>query len=215
MAVLLPLLSDLDAERLRQRAVRLEYFTVGWMVVEAGVALIAGVLASSIALVGFGLESVIEIVAAVALLWRLTRARSREVHAESRARKVVGLTFFALSGYVAYESVGDLWLKRVPETSLAGIVLGVIALIVMPVLGLAKRCLSVSLNSRALAAESMQTLCCAYFSGTLLIGLVLNRWLGWWWADPAAALVMAAIMVREGHEAYKGQVACCDRVVRT
>lgn len=208
-------LSYSDAERLRQRAVRLEYFTVGWMIVEAGVALSAGVSASSIALVGFGLDSVIEIVAAVALLWRLTRHHSQEAHAETRARQVVGLTFFALSGYIAYESLGDLWFKRVPETSFIGIVLAVIVLIIMPILGLAKRRVSSSLNSRALAAESMQTLCCAYFSATLLVGLALNRWLGWWWADPAAALMMAAVMIREGHGAFQGQDACCEPAMRS
>jgi divalent metal cation (Fe/Co/Zn/Cd) transporter len=193
----------------RARAITLEYVTLGWMVIEAGIALFAGALASSIALVGFGLDSVIEIVAAATLLWRLTRDGEREAAAEAQALKVVGMTFFALAAYVAYESVTDLFFRRSPQSSLLGIGLAVAALMIMPFLAVAKRRVAVAMNSRALAAEAMQSFCCAYFAATLLVGLVLNRWMGWWWADPAAALIMVSLMVREGVESFKERPGCC------
>jgi divalent metal cation (Fe/Co/Zn/Cd) transporter len=193
-----------QAEAYRRQAVRLEYFTVGWNVIEAGVAIIAGVLASSIALVGFGLDSVIETVAAVALLWRLRqRGEWKEAAAESRALRIVGATFFLLAAYVTYESVRDLWLRERPQESLIGMVLAGVSLVVMPVLGTAKRRLARRMGSRALAADGMETLLCAYLSFTLLLGLGLNAWLGWWWADPVAALAMVGFMLREGWEAFE------------
>jgi divalent metal cation (Fe/Co/Zn/Cd) transporter len=195
-----------QAEAYRRRAVQLEYFTVGWNVIEAGVAIIAGVLASSIALVGFGLDSVIETVAAVALLWRLRqRGEWEEAAAESRALRIVGATFFLLAAYVTYESVRDLWLRERPQESLIGMVLAGVSLVVMPVLGTAKRRLARRMGSRALAADGMETLLCAYLSFTLLLGLGLNAWLGWWWADPVAALAMVGFMLREGWEAFEGE----------
>jgi divalent metal cation (Fe/Co/Zn/Cd) transporter len=191
-------------EAYRRQAVRLEYFTVGWNVIEAGVAIVAGVLASSIALVGFGLDSVIETVAAVALLWRLRqRGEWEEAAAESRALRIVGATFFLLAAYVTYESVRDLWLRERPQESLVGMVLAGVSLVVMPVLGTAKRRLARRMGSRALAADGMETLLCAYLSFTLLLGLGLNAWLGWWWADPVAALAMVGFMLREGWEAFE------------
>lgn len=193
---------DTDILVLRERAVRLEFLTAAWMVIEAAVALFAGAIASSIALVAFGLDSLAELVAALTLLWRLRERGIEDIHADSRAAKVVGLTFFALAAYVSYESAHDLWRRSAPDSSLAGIVLAGVALISMPLLGLAKRRVARLLNSRALAAESMETMFCAYLAAGLLLGLVLNYTLGWWWADPAAALVMAAFMVREGAEAF-------------
>lgn len=190
---------------LRHRAIRLEYFTVGWNVIEAVVALVAGLLASSIALVGFGLDSIIETISGVALLWRFTQRGLGEEAAESRAVKIVGITFFALAAYVAYEAVDDLRSRRAPEFSLMGTILAAVSLVVMPVLGVAKRRVARSLDSRALAADGMETLLCAYLSATLLLGLGLNGLLGWWWADPVAALAIAAFMIREGHEAFAGE----------
>ncbi len=172
------------------------------MVIEAAVALVAGAMASSIALVGFGLDSLAELVAALTLLWRLQKRSFEDFQAEARAAKVVGLTFFALAAYIGYEGLSDLWSRHAPEFSLPGTVLAVVALVVMPLLGVAKRRVAALLDSRALAAESMETLFCAYLSAILLLGLGLNGWLGWWWADPAAALVMAVLMVREGAEAF-------------
>jgi len=196
-----------DRGKLRERAIRLEYFTVTWNILEALVALVAGWLASSIALQGFGLDSVIETVSGFTLLWRF-RSRARgtgeEDHAELRAVQVVGVTFFALAAYVGYEAGTDLWFRRAPHFSLPGIILAALSLAVMPVLALAKRRVARALKSRALAADSLQTLLCSYLSATLLIGLALNGWLGWWWADPIAALGMAAFMVHEGFEALSG-----------
>jgi divalent metal cation (Fe/Co/Zn/Cd) transporter len=186
---------------LRRRAIRLEYFTVGWNTLEAVVALVAGWFASSIALQGFGLDSVIETIAGLTVLWRFRQRGLEEEHAEARAVRVVGLTFLALAVYVGYEAVGDLWLRRAPEFSLAGSILALASLIVMPILGIAKRRTAGRLNSKALAADGMQTMLCAYLSATLLLGLSLNGLLGWWWADPIAALAMTIFMVREGLEA--------------
>jgi divalent metal cation (Fe/Co/Zn/Cd) transporter len=192
--------------KLRRRAIHLEYFTVTWNILEALVALVAGWLASSIALQGFGLDSVIETVSGLTLLWRFRQSRppGDEDHAELRAVQVVGVTFFALAAYVGYEAGADLRFRRAPHFSLPGIILAALSLILMPFLALAKRRVARALKSRALAADSLQTLLCSYLSATLLLGLALNGWLGWWWADPIAALAMAAFMVREGLEALSG-----------
>ena len=193
------------AEADRRQAVRLEYFSLSWNAIEAVIAIVAGVLAASIALVGFGLDSVIETVAAVALLWRPRQRGEWEEAAEARGLRMVGATFFLLAAYVTYESVRGLWLREQPERSLVGIALAGISLVVMPVLGTAKRRLARRMNSRALAADGMETLLCAYLSFTLLLGLGLNAWLGWWWADPVAALAMVGFMLREGWEAFQGE----------
>jgi divalent metal cation (Fe/Co/Zn/Cd) transporter len=200
--------AGLDA--LRRRAVRLEYFTVGWNVIEAVVALAAGATSSSIALVGFGLDSIIETSSGVTLLWRFKQQTIAEDHAESRAIKVVGITFFALAAYVGVEAGRDLWLRRTPEFSLPGLILAVLSLTVMPALGLAKRRLARRLHSRALAADGLETLLCAYLSATLLVGLALNGALGWWWADPVAALAIAGFMVREGIEILRREQPGAD-----
>ena len=188
----------------RRQAIRLEYFTIGWNSLEAVVALFAGWLAGSIALVGFGLDSIIETASGAALLWRLRQRGDFEAAAESRALRFVGLTFFALAAYVTYESVRDLRGGQHAEESLLGIALAAVSLIVMPLLGRAKRRLARQLNSRALAADGMETYLCSYLSFALLLGLGANAWLGWWWADPVAALLMVAFMLREGVEAFRG-----------
>lgn len=196
---------SVPAELWRRQAVRLEYFTVGWNILEAAVALVAGVLAGSIALVGFGLDSIIETVSGLALLWRLRQRGDFEAEAESRALRIVGLTFFALAAYVSYESITDLWRQEHPRESLVGIILAGVSLVVMPLLGRAKRRVARQLNSRALAADGMETYLCSYLSFTLLLGLGLNAWQGWWWADPVAALAMVVFMIREGVEAFRGE----------
>jgi divalent metal cation (Fe/Co/Zn/Cd) transporter len=190
-----------DAQR--QQALRLEYFTVGWNVIEAAVAIAAGAAAGSIALIGFGLDSIIETASGAALLWRLRQRGEFEAAAESRALRLVGLTFFALAAYITFESLRDLRGGERPEESLVGIALAAVSLVVMPVLGVFKWRLSRQMNSRALAADGMETMVCAYLSFTLLLGLGLNAWLGWWWADAAAALAMVPFMVREGLEAFR------------
>lgn len=198
-----PVPPSANPESFRRRAVRLEYFTILWNTVEALVSLIAGVLAGSIALVGFGLDSIIETISGVTLLWRLRQRGDEEEHAESRALRIVGLTFFALAAYVGYESVRDLWFRHKPEESLPGIILAAVSLVVMPLLGRAKRRVARQIGSRALAADAMETYLCSLLSATLLAGLLLNATLGWWWADPVAALVMVAVMLHEGVEAFR------------
>jgi len=190
-------------EAYRHRAIRLAYFTVGWNLIEALVALVFGWLASSIALTGFGLDSVIETASGATVVWRFKQRRLEEAQAESRAVRMVGATFLGLAVYVTYEAAADLWSGRVPDFSLPGVVLAAVSLIVMPVLGLAKRRVARRLQSRALAADGLETLMCSYLSATLLLGLTLNGVLGWWWADPLAALAIAAFMFREGLELVK------------
>ena len=192
-----------QAEAHRQRAIRLEYFTIGWNSLEALVALLAGFLAGSIALVGFGLDSIAETISGATLLWRLRQRGDFEFQAESRALRIVGLSFFALAAYVSYESLADLWFRRQPRESLLGIILAAVSLGVMPLLGRAKRRVANQLGSRALAADAMETYLCSYLSLVLLLGLGLNAWLGWWWADPLGGLAMVPLMVREGLEALR------------
>ncbi len=188
----------------RQQAVRLEYFTIAWNALEALVAILAGCLAGSIALVGFGFDSIIEVVSGATLLWRLRQRGDLESEAESKALRIVGLTFFLLAGYVGYESITDLWFRRRPGESWIGIILAAVSLVVMPLLGRGKRRLARKLGSRALAADGMETYLCSYLSFALLLGLGLNVWQGWWWADPVAALAMVAFMIREGVHAVGG-----------
>ena len=193
------------------RGKRLEYFTLAWNSFEAVVALISGVLAGSIALVGFGLDSVIEMASAGILLWRFRADGDpeRRERAERTAHRLVGVCFLLLAAYVAVESVRALWIKAQPERSLPGILIAIAAVVVMPVLGRAKRRVSAQLGSRALHADSRQADFCAYLSAILLAGLLLHALLGWWWADPAAALVMVPIIAHEGVRGLRGQ-ACDD-----
>ena len=195
---------------LLRRGVRLEWFTIGWNSVEAVVAIGAGLLAGSIALVGFGLDSVIETGAGVMVLWRLRRevagAHDDQVErAERSALRFVGITFLALGGYVLYESARKLWSQEAPAESWVGIGLAICSLIVMPLLAFRKRAVARALGSRALAADAVETLVCSYLSLTLLLGLGLNALAGWWWADPIAALAMLPLIFKEGFEALRGE----------
>jgi divalent metal cation (Fe/Co/Zn/Cd) transporter len=190
-----------------RRGRRLEVFTLGWNLLEAIVAVVAGGIAGSIALIGFGVDSLIECVSGAVLLWRL----SSPVHDESReklALRLVGVSFFLLAAYVGVEAVRSLVTGEPPEASVPGIVLAILSLIVMPLLARAKRRVAADIGSRALVADSRQTDLCAYLSAILLVGLTLNALFGWWWADPVAALVMTPIIAREGVEAWRGEV--CD-----
>ena len=193
------------------RGRRLEYLTIAWNGFEAAVALAAGCLAGSVALVGFGLDSVIEVASAFILLWRLqpdTTPQRREV-VEGRAHRLVGICFLLLAGYVVIESARALWLHTVPERSILGIAIAIAAVVVMPLLGRAKRKVAAELGSGALHSDSRQADFCAYLSAILLLGLALNWLLGWWWADPAAALVMVPIIAREGLQGLLGK-GCDD-----
>ena len=186
------------------RALRLEYLTVGWNVIEAVVAVAAGVAANSIALIGFGLDSTVEIFAASVVIWQLRGIREER---EQRALRLIAISFFALAAYVVVEAARDLVVGAEAEESGVGIALASASLIAMPLLGLAKRRTGQRLNSPTLIADSAETLLCAYLSAILLAGLVLNATVGWWWADPIAAIGIAGLAVREGREAWEGEEA--------
>ena len=200
----------LERNVLVARGQRLEYLTLAWNGFEATVALASGLLAGSVALIGFGLDSVIETASAGILLWRFRAdadAQRRE-HAERTAHRLVGVCFVLLAAYVAVESVRALWMRAQPERSLPGILIAAAAVIVMPLLARAKRRVARQLSSRALQADSRQADFCMYLSAILLAGLLLHATLGWWWADSVAALVMVPIITREGVRALCGET--CD-----
>ncbi|HEY5175194.1 MAG TPA: cation transporter [Terriglobales bacterium] len=201
----------LDRTALVARGRRLEYFTIAWSAFEAAVALISGLLAGSIALVGFGLDSVIETISAGILLWRLHAEDDplRRERTERTAHRLVGGCFLLLAAYVAIESVRARWTKAQPERSVPGILIAIAAVVVMPLLGRAKRRVATQMESRALHADSRQADFCAYLSAILLAGLLLHALLGWWWADPVAALVMTPIIAREGVQGLRGE-GCGD-----
>ena len=192
------------------RGKRLEYFTVAWNCLEGLVAVIAGTIAGSISLVGFGIDSFIEVTSGATLLWRMSvdaNQQTRERN-ERLSIRVVGVCFIALAVYVAYESVLDLIGRKAPQHSLAGIVLACVSLVVMPILARAKKRVASELGSAAMKADAKQTDFCVYLSAILLVGLLLNAALAWWWADPLAGLVMTPIIANEGVQAVKGE-ACC------
>lgn len=191
-----------------RRGRALEYLTIGWNVLEAFVAVGAGILAGSVALVGFGVDSVIESTSGAVLLWRL-RDGERGEGRERVALRLVGVSFLLLAAYVAFDAARSLLMREAPETSYLGIGVAALSLVVMPLLARAKRQVAAGLNSRAMQADSRQTDLCAYLSAVLLGGLLLNALFGWWWADPLAGLVMAPIIVREGVEALRGET-CGD-----
>ena len=186
------------------RGQRLEYFTIAWNSLEGLIALLAGFLAGSVALVGFGFDSLIEVTSGLALLWRLHRGE----RAERAALRIVGGCFVALALYVAYDSTHTLWLREAPHDSIAGIALTAVSIAVMRLLARAKRQAAESLGSGAMRADARQTEFCMYLSGIVLGGLLLNALLGWWWADPLAGLVMVPIIGKEGVDALRGK-ACC------
>jgi len=204
-------LVDATRQAVVQRGKRLEYFTIAWNSLEGVVAIVAGAIAGSISLVGFGIDSFIEVTSGATLLWRMhvdSDAPKRERN-EHLSLRIVGVCFVALAIYVAYEAVTDLIGRKAPEHSLPGIVLVCVSLIVMPVLSRAKKQVGKALGSIAMRADAKQTDFCVYLSAILLAGLLLNVALGWWWADPFAGLVMTPIIAKEGVAGIKGE-ACCD-----
>jgi divalent metal cation (Fe/Co/Zn/Cd) transporter len=200
--------SDHSRERLVRRAKVLAWLGVGWHGVEAAVAVGAGVAAGSIALVGFGADSLIEGVAGFVVLWRFAASRAASEDAERRAQKLIGASFYVIAAYVAVEAARTLLGGHHPEVSYVGIVLAAVTLLTMPPLAMAKARVGERLGSSATKSEGRQNLLCAYLSAALLVGLGANAIAGWWWADPAVALVIAAVAVREGHEAWRGG-SCC------
>jgi divalent metal cation (Fe/Co/Zn/Cd) transporter len=194
-----------------KRGRHLEYFTIAYNSLEGIIAIVAGLLAGSVALVGFGFDSVIEVTSGAALLWRL----HMDVNEEKRERiegitlRIVGGCFIALALYLVYDSATTLISRTPPERSIPGIILAAVSVVVMPLLTREKRKVARGINSGAMAADAKQTEFCTYLSAILLGGLLLNATLGWWWADPVAALVMVPIIVKEGIEGLRGET-CCD-----
>ena len=201
-----PALSPTQAARLHRRALHLEWLTTLWNVAEAVIAIGSGAVAGSTALVAFGVDSLIEVSSAVVVLWRLLKAGpdaslQENEHADKRAHLLVGVTFFLLAAYVTLDAALALIGRSAPESSPVGIGLAIASLIAMPTLALAKQRTGRQMGSKALEADALETWLCAFLSASLLIGLALNTWLGWWWADLAAALAMVPFMIWQGRSA--------------
>jgi divalent metal cation (Fe/Co/Zn/Cd) transporter len=193
---------------------RLEYFTIGWHVLEGVISTAAGIAAGSLSLVGFGVDSLIELGSGSVMLWRM----HRDHHAEHRARYeqialyAIGCSFILLALYLLLEAMEDILHKQAPETSIPGIVIAALSLIVMPMLSRAKKRVAVHLSSRAMKADAKQADFCTYLSAILLTGLLLNSLFGWWWADPVAAVIMALIIGNEGvNTTLMDGDDCCGR----
>ena len=204
--------SSADRAVLVSRGQLYSRITLAYNSVEGVAAIVTGVMAGSIALVGFGIDSVIEVVSSATALWRL-RA---DVQEEERARVervsllIIGVCFLALALYIIVDAGHSLWTHEVPRKTWPGIVVASMSVLVMPILVRGKRRVARALGSRALEADASQTNLCAYLSGIVLVGLILNAALGWWWADAVASLIMTPIIVREGLEGLRGQEACED-----
>jgi divalent metal cation (Fe/Co/Zn/Cd) transporter len=197
-----------------RRGTRLGYLTVGYNCLEAVIALVAGVVAGSVALVGFGADSLIELGAGATALWRLSRdwdAERRE-QTERISLRIVGASFLVLAIYVTWESLNALIGRKEPRESLLGIILAAASLAVMPLLARAKRKVALALQSGALVSEAKQTAVCTYLSAILLVGLGLNALLRWWWADPLAGLAMVPLIAKEGWEGIRGRSTCSEEI---
>lgn len=197
-----------EYERLAHRARLLSWLSLAWMTVEGGVAIAAGVIASSVALVGFGLDSGIEGVASLVIVWRFTGSRMFSHAAEARAQKLVAVQFFVLAPYVGFESVQHLVAGERPDASLVGIGLAASSVVVMPLLGIAKERIADRIGSAATKGEGRQNMLCAYLAGALLLGLLGNALFGAWWLDSTVGLLIAGVATKEGIEAWRGQ-GCC------
>src|ERR1700730_14343387 len=200
----------LDRQLIADRGKRLEYFTIVWNTLEGMVAVVAGAFAGSISLVGFGVDSFIEVASGVAVLWRMSVDSDvhRRENNERLALRIVGTCFAGLAIYIGYESITDLVHRKIPESSLVGIILAAVSLIAMPLLSRAKRRVGKELGSAAMNADAKQTEFCTYLSAILLGGLLLNTAFGIWWADPVAALIMVPIIAKEGYDGVQGKA--CD-----
>ena len=190
----------METEALRKRGLRLAWFIVGWDVVEGTVAVTAGLLAGSIALVGFGIDSAIEVFAALVVIWQLRRDGKRRY---TLALRLIALSFFLLAGYVIYKSVSDLIAANEPDASPVGIILAVVATAVMIPVAVAQKRTGQALGNQVLVAQSNETWVSNYLSISLLVGLGLNALFGWWWADPLVALLISLVAMREGWEAWR------------
>jgi divalent metal cation (Fe/Co/Zn/Cd) transporter len=190
-------------DNLYKKGLRLEYFTVSYNIFEGVASIVSGIIAGSIALIGFGLDSFIESLSGSVLIWRL-RNHSDDIEKERRielkAVKFVAYSFFALAAYILFEAGKKLYYREMPEGSLSGIIIAVLSIIVMPILAYQKRKTGEKIGSRALVADSKETIVCTALSITLLIGLLLNYLFDWWWADPIASLAIIWFLIREGRE---------------
>lgn len=199
---------DADWHRAAQRARILSWLSLTYMAAEGATAIVAAILAGSVALLGFGLDSAIEGLASVIVVWRFTGSRTLSETAEARARKAVAVTFFLLAPYIAYDAISSLTVGERAETSWLGIGLSLASLIVMPALGVAKKRLGARLESGATSGEGQQNLLCAYLAAAVLVGLVVNTAFDWWWADPVVGLGIAGLAVWEGIESWRGEDCC-------
>ena len=200
--------------RAARRARALSWLSLAWMGAEGVIAITAGILAGSIALIGFGIDSAIEGVASLVIVWRFTGHRLLSHLAEERAQKLVAIQFFLLAPWVAFEAIRHLVGGAHPEISLVGMVLTATSLVGMPVLGVAKQRLAETLGSSATHGEGAQNLLCAYLAGAVFLGLVGNAVLGWWWLDPIAAIAIGGVALREGLETWRGEGCCSAAAVR-
>jgi len=199
---------------LHKKALLLSYFTVGYNVLEGIVSIIAGSLAGSIALVGFGLDSFVESLSGSVMIWRFRKhgkmTEEEEERVEAKAIRLIAYTFFILGSYILYESVKKLCFHEIPYPSLLGIIIAIVSMIVMPVLFYIKYRTGKSINSKSLMADSKQTLACAFLSVALLIGLGINYLYGLWWADPIVGVIIVIFLIKEGYTALKeGKVCSC------
>ena len=203
--------STQDRQRLVRHGQQLEYFTIAYNSAEGLVSIIAGIVAGSVSLIGFGLDSLIEVTSGAALLWRLHQDldHSRREQVERTTLKIVGGCFIALATYILYESVSTLIRHKSQERSIPGIIIAAVSVVVMPLLARAKRQVAAGIGSGAMNADSRQADFCTYLSAILLGGLLLNALFGWWWADPVAGIVMVPIIAKEGVDGIRGK-ACCD-----
>lgn len=194
-------------DRLYKKGLRLEYFTVAYNILEALVSIVFGSIAGSIALIGFGLDSIVESLSGLVLIWRLRQhgkiSVAAEERVERRATRFVAVTFFILGLYVLFESVKDLFFKEIPEPSLPGMIIASASIVVMPLLTWQKYKTGRQINSRALVADSKETLACAFLSVALLLGLGMNYMFGFWQADPIVGLIIVMFLFREGRESWK------------
>jgi divalent metal cation (Fe/Co/Zn/Cd) transporter len=197
-----------ERKKLVSRAKLLAWLGVGWHGIEAAIAVGAGIIAGSIALIGFGADSLIESVAGIILLWRFASSRASSEEAERRAQQLIGLSFYLIAAYVGFEAVRSLLVGDRPEASWIGIGLSIVTLLTMPPLAIAKARIGEKLGSSATKSEGQQNMLCAYLSAALLIGLGANALFGLWWADPVTAFLIAGVAVKEGREAWQGE-SCC------
>lgn len=193
--------------KLSQRIRLLVIFTIAYNLIEAAVALFAGAVANSSALLGFGLDSVIEVSSAAAVAWQFAGPKPKE--REKTALRIIAVSFFGLAAFVSYDAISALITQEIPEHSTLGIVIAALSLLIMPTVSLIQRRTGTELGSHSAVADSKQTLLCTYMSAVLLVGLAANSLFGWWWADPIAALIIAGLAIREGINAWNGD-ACCS-----